>query len=46
MKGRPKGGVVACKKEANRRYVECYQSCGPSARRNQWTRMRLKSITN
>jgi hypothetical protein len=27
MKGRPKGGYSECKREANRRYVKCYQDC-------------------
>lgn len=27
MKGRQKGGWAACKREANRRYIACYQSC-------------------
>jgi hypothetical protein len=36
MKGRPKGGYTECKREANRKYIQCYhkyiqcyQKCGP-----------------
>lgn len=29
MKGRPKGGYTECKREANRKYIKCYQNCGP-----------------
>ena len=30
MKGRPTGGYSACKREANRKYVKCYQDCDNS----------------